>query len=135
MLDTSSLLVVKAFGISKDSKTGEFILIMETMDYDLKTYVQKHGNRLTWKEIYSMFWFSTHALRAMHHEKNILHRDLHYGNLLRRYSGTWYISDFGLSGEVKRPKGSIYGLLYFVPPEVILGKEYTSKGDVYSLGI
>src|ERR1051325_7655496 len=136
LLDSSSLLVVKAFGISKHPETGEFILVMEEMDYDLKTYIQEHRDTLTWKEVYNIFWFDLHAIMTMHnHEKNILHRDMHFGNLLKRHSGTWYISDFGLSGEAKRPKGSVYGVLDFIPPEVMCGKEYTSKGDIYSCGM
>src|SRR5438132_1288768 len=130
LLDSSSLLVVKVYGVSRNPKTGEYILVMEEMECDLKTYIKKHRDKLTSKEVYGMFWFAFSALGRMH-EKGLLHRDFHFGNILRRLNGTWLVSDFGLSGA-QGPSDSVYGILEFIPPEVIpksgkKGKEYTSK--------
>jgi len=138
LLDSSSLLVVKVYGVSRNPKTGEYILIMENLEYDLKTYVKERRDRLTSKEVYGMFWFVFSALGTMH-VRGLLHRNFHFGNILRTHNGTWLISDFGLSGA-QRPNDSVYGILEFIPPEIIPTsskkcKEYTSKSDIYSGGM
>ncbi|RHZ70806.1 hypothetical protein Glove_267g8 [Diversispora epigaea] len=70
------------------------------------------------------------------HDQKIMHRDLHSGNILYSALVTdWYISDFGLNGPVDKPINSIYGNLPYIPPEILRQKDYTTKSDVYSLGI
>ncbi|RHZ43779.1 hypothetical protein Glove_856g36 [Diversispora epigaea] len=45
------------------------------------------------------------------------------------------ISDLGLSGPVDKPSNGIYGNLPYISPEVICGEIYTTKLDIYSMGI
>ncbi|CAI2164943.1 5795_t:CDS:1, partial [Funneliformis geosporum] len=49
--------------------------------------------------------------------------------------GQWYISDFGFCGPADKHLRSIYGNLPYIAPEVINGKEYTFKSDIYSIGM
>ena len=74
------------------------------------------------------------------HKCNLVHGDLHSGNLLLSTHICTSISDFGLSQpadkstESKKSK-EIYGVLPYMAPEVLRGKPYTKAADVYSFGI
>ena len=63
------------------------------------------------------------------HEKELIHRDLHIGNILS-FSGTTYITDMGLCRPADYNKlentnnNNVYGVL-----------SYTKAADVYSFGI
>ncbi|RIB30422.1 kinase-like domain-containing protein [Gigaspora rosea] len=73
------------------------------------------------------------------HSKNIIHRDLHSGNILQDVLHCAYISDLGLSIsvdiELKMESGRVYGILPYIDPEVLNGKAYTTASDIYSFGI
>src|SRR5204863_4482682 len=71
------------------------------------------------------------------HEKNMVHRDFHIGNILL-IGGYYrsYISDMGLCGEVGNVDTTkIYGVMPYVAPEVLRGKPYTQAADMYSFGM
>ncbi|RIB14977.1 kinase-like domain-containing protein, partial [Gigaspora rosea] len=48
-----------------------------------------------------------------------------------------YITDFGLCRPVSQDSSSkgIFGVLPYITPEVLYGKKYTMKSDIYSFGI
>src|SRR5215469_14109657 len=46
-----------------------------------------------------------------------------------------FISDLGFCGPVDKPSTGIYGNLPYIAPEVINGKEYTFKSDIYSIAM
>ncbi|PKK76944.1 kinase-like protein, partial [Rhizophagus irregularis] len=69
------------------------------------------------------------------HLNNLVHRDLHLGNILQDDKNT-YISDFGLCRPANEMNDqNIYGVLPYIAPEVLRRKPYTEKSDIYSLGI
>ncbi|RGB28008.1 kinase-like domain-containing protein, partial [Rhizophagus diaphanus] len=70
------------------------------------------------------------------HELGYFHKDFHSGNILI-INGESYISDFGLSGpsNEQRLDNKIYGVLPYIAPEVLNGKQYTLSSDIYSFGI
>src|SRR3954452_9733375 len=69
------------------------------------------------------------------HEKKMVHRDFHIGNILLENSLP-YISDMGLCGEVGNVDATkIYGVMPYVAPEVLRGKPYTQAADIYSFGM
>ena len=108
---------------------------MVPMDTDLRKYLQRNHNKLTWKERIQIAYDIIEALDSIHME-NAIHRDLHSGNILhspRNYM--WYISDLGFCGPADKPLNSIYGNLPYIAPEVIVGKGYTFASDIYSVGI
>src|SRR5256885_2223269 len=72
------------------------------------------------------------------HEKKMVHRDFHIGNILLAYSDNTgsFISDMGLCGEVGNVDATkIYGVMPYVAPEVLRGKPYTQAADIYSFGM
>jgi len=69
----------------------------------------------------------------------IIHRDIKSDNILMGTKGQIKITDFGygaqLGGGNASNRQSVVGTTFWMAPEVVKGKEYTTKVDVWSLGI
>ncbi|PKY54731.1 kinase-like protein [Rhizophagus irregularis] len=73
------------------------------------------------------------------HKHGLIHRDFHCGNILKEENWT-LITDLGLCrpANVKPSQNEckeLYGVLPYVAPEVLRGKEYTQESDIYGFGI
>ncbi|CAB4435321.1 unnamed protein product [Rhizophagus irregularis] len=126
--------IVKCVGLTKDPLNGDYMLVMNKLDADLRKYLQQNHNQLTWKERIQMADSIIMALSRVHKE-NAIHRDLHSGNILFQSGGIFNISDLGFCGPADKPLKSVYGNLPYIAPEVIAGKLTTFKSDIYSIGI
>eukprot|EP01059_Diplonema_ambulator_P033174 TRINITY_DN6815_c0_g1_i1.p1 TRINITY_DN6815_c0_g1~~TRINITY_DN6815_c0_g1_i1.p1 ORF type:complete len:352 (+),score=106.28 TRINITY_DN6815_c0_g1_i1:121-1176(+) len=85
----------------------------------------------------SIAWQVCNALDHLH-SLNIVHRDVKSANIFLTSSGVVKLGDFGLSKTLDTPDGMCktkVGTPYYMPPEVIQGKPYTSSCDVWALGI
>ena len=74
------------------------------------------------------------------HDNGLIHHDFHCGNILSNDRFNPYITDLGLCqpANVKTSQNEnkkIYGVLPYVAPEVLRGKEYTQASDIYGFGI
>ncbi|POG70728.1 kinase-like domain-containing protein [Rhizophagus irregularis DAOM 181602=DAOM 197198] len=126
--------VVKLYGLTKDPSDGNYILVIQQMNMDLREYLQKNRN-LTWKEKIDIIFYIINALSQIHKE-NAIHRDLHSGNILfSQLNQEFYISDLGFCGPADKKLDSIYGNLSYIAPEVISKKESTFASDIYSIAI
>lgn len=70
--------------------------------------------------------------------EGMIHRDLKPANILETKEGFLKILDFGFSRTDVSPERmaeSFLGTPYYMPPEVMLGKQYDQKADLYSLGV
>ncbi len=79
----------------------------------------------------------TLGLMAMH-MKNIIHRDFKTQNIFITKDEILKIGDFGISREhnsTTAKQMTSCGTPYFMPPEVIQGKPYDNKADVWALGV
>ncbi|RHZ70765.1 hypothetical protein Glove_267g33 [Diversispora epigaea] len=130
-LDSTSAFLAAFYGLTKDPETQDYMLVLNYYQTDLKHFLKNNYQSLTLLQKYRIILHVSISLDKIHDQK-IMHRDLHSGNIL--YTD-WYISDFGLSGPVDKPINSIYGNLPYIPPEILRQKDYTTKSDVYSLGI
>jgi serine/threonine protein kinase len=72
------------------------------------------------------------------HEKDLIHCDLHSGNLLID-TDACFITDLGLCGPVDDESSKkIYGIVSYIAPELLRGKnntKNTKETDVYSVGM
>ena len=76
------------------------------------------------------------------HERNIIHRDLKPENILldnhqSKSSFDIKVIDFGAAvfldpGQLHQDR---FGTVYYVAPEIVKGKGYNSKCDVWSMGV
>ena len=73
------------------------------------------------------------------HESNLVHCDLHDGNILLGSDQKLYISDLGLCKPIDycklKSNHDVYGVLPYMAPEVLRGKPFTSASDIYSFAI
>jgi len=69
------------------------------------------------------------------HEKGVIHRDIKPENLLNAF-GTIKICDFGWSVyDPNNKRTTLCGTPDYVPPEMLLQKNYDKNVDIWSLGI
>ncbi|RGB22852.1 kinase-like domain-containing protein [Rhizophagus diaphanus] len=127
--------IVQCFGLTQNPSNGNYMLVIDRADIDLRKYLQETQNQLSWKERIKIAHDITLALSIIHSESAI-HRDLHSGNILySKLNQRWYISDLGFCGPADKLTDSIYGNLPYIAPEVISGKNTTKKADIYSIGM
>ncbi|RHZ82923.1 hypothetical protein Glove_103g24 [Diversispora epigaea] len=134
-LDNTFQTLAVCYGLTKDSSTHDYMLVLQYYDNDLRHFLKDNYHFLTLFQKYKIISVIAYSLSKIH-SQNIIHRDLHSGNILyHAHTTRWYISDLGLSGPADKPLNSIYGNLPYVAPEVYCGQIYTTKSDIYSVGI
>ncbi|CAI2190141.1 6354_t:CDS:1, partial [Funneliformis geosporum] len=72
------------------------------------------------------------------HDNDLIHGDFHPGNVL--VSNLFFITDMGLCKHANQKltqnnEGKLYGVLPYVAPEVLRGKDHTQASDIYGFGI
>ena len=92
--------------------------------------------QMEWKKKLNLILCIASDLQIIH-SQNLIHRDLHSGNILQDNLYSAYIADLGLSisANIALKKGGVYGILPYIAPEVLGGNQYTIESDIYSLGI
>ncbi|RIB17457.1 kinase-like domain-containing protein [Gigaspora rosea] len=92
---------------------------------------------MSWEKKLNLLSYIASDLELIH-SNNIVHCDLHSGNIFQNDLYNAYIGDLGISISMNKtldqPDG-IYGALPYVAPEVLQGKSYTQASDVYSFGM
>src|SRR4051794_24382520 len=131
--------IVQCYGITKDPKTSNFMMVMKYINNgSLRQHLNTNFNSFDWKsKLYNLCQI-VKGLNSIHMKK-LIHHDFHCGNILcdDLYS---FITDLGLCKPANvKPSQSdnknIYGVLPYVAPEVLRGKEYTQASDIYGFGI
>ena len=112
------------------------------MDYandgSLRQHLNNNFNQFDWeKKLFSLHTIAS-GLSAIH-SKKLIHRDFHCGNVLSFDERYARITDLGLckpaNKKSEKSEKCIYGVLPYVAPEVLRGKEYTQASDIYGFGI
>ena len=120
-------------GLSQDPK-GNYIMVMELAPFgSLCTYL---NNIITWYDGLKVLLDISKGLLSLHNS-SLTHRDFHPGNLLFKSKSNLLITDLGLCKPANENSQSdnIYGVMPYVAPEVLKGKPYTQKADIYSFGM
>src|SRR6185369_4982620 len=116
----------------------EYIFVMYYMeDGSLQNCLTKNFKNLKWKDKIYILQQIISGLKDIH-EKEIIHHDLHSGNILQEYKYSW-IADLGLSCPASQTsasnKNDIFGVMPYVAPEILREKPYTTASDIYSFGV
>src|SRR5215213_1447701 len=87
--------IVPCYGITKFPDNGNYVMVLNyTSEGNLRDYLQKNHSKLTLKNRIMIFRYLCNALNKIH-EKDLIHCDLHNGNILFQGGGC-YITDLGL---------------------------------------
>lgn len=72
------------------------------------------------------------------HANDVIHRDLKPENVLLTPDSTIKLTDFGLARSIASrisAERMIVGTVFYIAPELALGKPYDGRADLYSLGV
>ena len=102
----------------------------------LRDYIARHFKYLKWMDKIKILHSIMAGLNIIHQEQ-LVHHDLHSGNILHsdRILQKVMIADLGLSIPTDQEPSSIIGVLPYIAPEVLNGKPYTIASDIYSFGV
>src|SRR6185436_9636042 len=87
--------------------------------------------------ILTLNYYILHRIEQIHNN-NLIHRDLHSGNILMGVNGilgSIRIADLGLCRNIGNSTKCIYGIIPYVAPEIFGESSYSQASDVYSFGI
>ncbi|PKC00773.1 kinase-like protein [Rhizophagus irregularis] len=133
---------IRIYGVTRDPQSGEYAIVIQFKNGgNLRKMIKENYSNLTWENILEILNRISEGLDSVH-ESKCYHKDLHSGNILNKiYSdntiGGSVISDFGLCRPMDQSSTdkTLYGVLPFVAPEVLLGKEFTEAADIYGFGM
>ena len=133
--------ITRFYGISQDPETKNYIMVLEyAKNGSLRNYLDTNYDKLNWEtKLYNLCNIA-YGLNDIH-GKELIHRDLHIGNILSfsSYHNTARITDMGLCKPANYNKlentNNVYGVLPYIAPEILRGQNYTKAADVYSFGI
>ncbi|RIB30053.1 kinase-like domain-containing protein [Gigaspora rosea] len=93
---------------------------------------------MSWEKKLGLLEYIASDLQLIH-SHNIIHCDLHSGNIFQNNLYNACIGDLGLSrlenDTLKSKSKRVYGNLPYIAPELLEGASYTRASDVYSFGI
>ncbi|CCI41041.1 unnamed protein product [Albugo candida] len=106
---------------------------------DLFDHLKKKQGQLRWydQKLY-LAEDIAEALSYLHSlQPKVIHRDLKSKNVLLDHQFRAKLSDFGISREreLEETMTAGVGTVYWIAPEVLLGRKYTEKADIYSFGV
>ncbi|PKY12674.1 kinase-like protein [Rhizophagus irregularis] len=132
--------ILKIYGISQNPNTKEYIMVLQyAKEGNFNHWINKNYKSFNWKVKLLVLLNIINGLKEIH-QKNLVHRDFHTGNILflNKINGfdSLSISDMGLCREVGNiNETKIYGIMPYVASEVMRRKPYTQAADIYSFGM
>ncbi|GBC23642.2 kinase-like domain-containing protein [Rhizophagus irregularis DAOM 181602=DAOM 197198] len=131
--------VIQCYGITREPNSLNYALVLKLKDCSLRDYLHYYYNMLTLKDKLDIIGRICLALDCIH-SHNIIHSDLHSGNILYSFKkkSDISISDFVYCkpvNEINSDKMRVYGIMSYMAPEILRYERYTQASDVYSFGI
>ena len=105
---------------------------MELCECNLKEYIQDNNISLKDKKLIALQILL--GLKYIHNE-NYIHRDIKLSNIFYGKDKKVKIGDFGLVTNINDIDNEDVGTIGYTAPEIISGKEYDERADLYSLGV
>ncbi|RHZ57543.1 hypothetical protein Glove_386g22 [Diversispora epigaea] len=145
-----SYLIINCYGVTQDSQTKNYAFILEYIpNGDLHHHIHKNFEEFTWIDKIKYLNSIVIGIKNIH-DKEIIHRDLHSGNILARKNindiiGYYHddndcavISDLGLSQPVNidsnlSRESQIYGIIPYMAPELFKNQPYSYASDMWQL--
>ncbi|RGB25188.1 kinase-like domain-containing protein, partial [Rhizophagus diaphanus] len=126
--------IIRYYGITQDTETKDYMIVVQyARNGNLRKYMKKNPTGIIWKRKLDILFGVATALYRIHRE-NIVHRNLHSGNVLINSYMT-LISDLGIYSRADNHEiDGTFGVLPYVSPEILRGKPLTTAADIYSFG-
>src|SRR5205085_11854536 len=106
-------------------------MVLNRNEENLRNYLRNNHSKLTLKNRITILRYLCQSLDDIH-EKDLIHCDLHSGNMLIQGGGC-YITDLGLCGPVDdESSGKIYGIILYIAPEILQGKK-TQNNQMFTV--
>ncbi|PKY26976.1 kinase-like protein [Rhizophagus irregularis] len=125
------------FGITQDPITKDMMIIMPYYcSGDLVHYLSNDFFNISWEtKLHGLFFILTGLEKI--HRANIIHKDLHSGNIFFDKYHYAYIGDLGISRSATESNNDNekYGIIPYMAPEIFQGQKYTEASDIYSFGM
>ncbi|RHZ61665.1 hypothetical protein Glove_346g163 [Diversispora epigaea] len=137
--------IIKCYGVTQDPQTKNYAFVLKyKQNGDLHHFINKNFETFSWKVKINYLNNIVKGIKSIH-DKKVIHRDLHSGNILvnnRHNSNDTYpvISDLGFSKPVNidsnlSRESRIYGVIPYMAPELFKNQKYSYSSDIYSLGM
>src|SRR4051794_11441355 len=134
----------KYYGITQEPISKDYVIIMKYCEEgDLRRYMTEHFYDLEWWDKLGLLNKIIKGLEYIHN-KGIIHRDFHSGNILCYSNLKVLIGDLGISKSLNElindndnndNNDKIYGIIPYIAPEIFHGQNYTMASDIYSFGM
>eukprot|EP01126_Amoeba_proteus_P058513 TRINITY_DN7558_c0_g1_i3.p1 TRINITY_DN7558_c0_g1~~TRINITY_DN7558_c0_g1_i3.p1 ORF type:complete len:281 (-),score=48.78 TRINITY_DN7558_c0_g1_i3:166-1008(-) len=125
--------IISLRGVYHEPKTHHLWLVLEFMDGG--TIEMLIPEKFESRHLAYIFQQVVSALSFMH-KHMIGHCDIKPGNIMVNQKGEIKLVDFGLCCEFfLGPRTGIKGTSFWIPPEMIKLQPYTTKVDVWSMGV
>jgi len=99
----------------------------------------KEAKGVNFPENLILDWFTQICLAMKHvHDRKILHRDLKCQNIFLTKTNMIKLGDFGIARVLSSTRDNartMVGTPYYLSPEIINGRPYSFKSDIWSLGV
>ena len=127
--------IIKYHSSFRVKKESLFVVILELADSSLATEIES----LSKSTAFYYFTQILEALRYLHDDLKIAHRDLKPKNILVK-SGIVKLCDMGDAKILKKKMLTLssskgFGTRIYLPPEVLNGNNYNEKSDIWAAGI
>ncbi|RHZ57535.1 hypothetical protein Glove_386g16 [Diversispora epigaea] len=131
--------------INAGAQTKNYAFILEyAKNGDLHHFIHKNFEVSTWNDKFKYLKSIIEGIKDIH-DKKIVHRDLHSGNILINENKSDngknpIISDLGFSQPANNDsnlsrESQIYGIIPYMAPELFKSQSYSYASDIYSLGM
>jgi len=123
------------------AEEGRVYLVLEYMDWGsidrLLKILKDNGSRMEEPVLSVIMGCVLHALNFLHGTHKLIHRDLKPGNVVLNKQGVAKLTDLGVSRVLNMEgKGITFvGTAAYMSPERLEGRHYTSKADIWSVGV
>ena len=127
--------IIKYCNSFRIKKENLFVVVLELADTSLVSLLP------TISQPTSLIYFTEiiEALKYLHEELKITHRDLKPRNILLK-EGRIKLCDMGEAKQISKgmltlSRGIGFGTIIYLPPEVLNGQQYNEKSDIWAAGI
>lgn len=127
--------VIRSYGLTKDYGNNNYMIITESIPYNLKNYLQDNIFSLNWIQKFKILLDIAESLGSVHNNK-LIHGDLHSEILGYSISREiWLIGDLRFCRPIDNPLKKNFGTMPYVAPEMLKQEQMTTSSDIYSFAM